>query len=139
MSKSNPDEVELERDHYWWLHPGLRGREAMAGKGAASLPWRWSTHQVEQDAPAPRAVEPHGPYADFAKLLYKMNGYRPGLVTGWYVVVAAETGGFAVGQLCVDPHIPVVLFSDLVYADEDQARAVAAELRAAKPGLVHRR
>jgi hypothetical protein len=129
------DEVALERDHYWWLHPALRGRETLPGGTAATLPWRWVTSNAEPEAPT--AIDASGPYADFAKLLYKMNGYRPGPVTGWYVVVEPEPGRFAVGQLCVDPNVPVVLFEDEIYPSEGEARDAANARRAKQPGLKH--
>lgn len=138
MTVDEDNSVPLERDHYWWLHPALRGREALPPTAASALPWRWSERASAAAADAPQAIDPSGPYADFAKLLYKMNGYRPGLVTGWYVVVEAEPGRYAVGQLEVDPNVPVVLFGDLVFDSETEARSVAAELRAANPGLVHK-
>lgn len=137
MSETPSDEVPLARDHYWWLHPALRGQEALPGQAGATLPWRWQEREAAQAEPGPQAIDPSGPYADFAKLLYKMNGYRPGLVTGWYVVVEPEPGQFAVGQLAVDPNIPVVLFSDEVYPAEADARAAAAGFKAERPGLLH--
>ena len=118
-----------------WLHPALRGRETLPAGTAATLPWRWATSSAEPAAPT--AIDPSGPYADFAKLLYKMNGYRPGPVTGWYVVVEAEPGRFAVGQLCVDPNVPVLLFEDEIYPSEAQARDAANARRAKQPGLKH--
>ena len=130
------NDVELERDHYWWLHPAIRGRQAMGGD-AGQLPSRWITRDEAQSATVD-AVEPVGPYGDFAKLLYKLNGYKPGPVTGWYVVVASAPDQYAVGQLWVDPDTPVVLFSDLVFDDEATARDAAARLRAENPGLLHR-
>lgn len=131
------DEVELERDHYWWLHPALRGQEALP-RQAGSLPWRWA-EAADDDDGAGAAHEAAGPYGDFAKLLYKLNGYRPGPVRGWFVIVSPEPDRYAVGQLWVDAQVPVVLFPDHVYASEAAAREVAESLRARDPGLLHRR
>ena len=130
------EEVELERDHYWWLHPSIRGQQAFDAD-ASQLPWCWMT-QSESDTADVFNGEPVGPYGNFAKLLYKLNGYKPGPVTGWYVIVSPEPGKYAVGQLRVDPEEPLVLFSDHVYDTEDEARDVAATLREANPGLIHR-
>ncbi|MGB1884727.1 MAG: hypothetical protein ACPHUF_12540 [Gammaproteobacteria bacterium] len=135
MTAAN-DEVELERDHYWWLHPTIRGQQAFDAD-ASQLPWRWMA-MSEVDSAEVFNGEPVGPYGDFAKLLYKLNGYKPGPVTGWYVIVSPEPQKFAVGQLWVDPEEPLVLFSDHVYDTEDEARDVAAKLRQANPGLMHR-
>ena len=81
--------------------------------------------------------EPTGPFGDFAKLLYKLNGYRPGPVTGWFVIVSPEPGSFAVGQLWVDAEVPVALFKDHVYDNEADARQAAEALRREQPGLMY--
>lgn len=137
MSKSRkrPAEVSLARDEGWWLHPAFRGQQALplAGSAAGTLPHRWT----RSDAPAVAAehgVDAGNLYSDLAKLLYSLNGHRPGPVRGFYVVVEAEVGRFAVGQLCADPATPVQLFEDLVYATEAEARNKAAALRAANAG-----
>ena len=130
------EEVELERDHYWWLHPALRGREAVPA--ASALPWQWLASPDDVDDATPVAIDSTGPFGDFAKLLYKLNGYRPGMVTGWYVIVCPEPDRYAVGQLCVDPEVPLRLFESLVFGSEDAAREKAAALRAKRPGLLHK-
>ncbi|MGB1879337.1 MAG: hypothetical protein ACPHTD_01345 [Gammaproteobacteria bacterium] len=129
-------EVELERDHYWWLHPALRGQQSL-GTSADALPWRWVDASESDAGPAVPALA-EGTYGDFAKLLYKLNGYRPGPVSGWYVIVCPEPDRYAVGQLCVDPEVPVRLFREHVYRTEAEAREVASALRAESPGLLHR-
>lgn len=127
--------MPLARDEGWWLHPAFRGGQTLPleGTGLGKLPHRW----VRSDAP-PVLTEAAGgdghAYADLAKILFALNGHRPGPVAGFYVIVEAEPGRFAVGQLCADPNVPVHLFEDLVYQDETLARAKAAALREAQPG-----
>lgn len=71
-----------------------------------------------------------GPYATLAKLLFKMNNYRPGPVAGWYVVVCVEADQrWAVGQLRADARRPVQVFEDLILDTEAGARDRAQELR----------
>jgi hypothetical protein len=128
-------DVPLARDEGWWLHPAFRGGQTLPleGTGLGKLPHRW----VRSDAPAASGeagIDDHHAYADLAKILYALNGHRPGPVAGFYVIVEASPGHFAVGQLCADPVVPVQLFEDLVYEDETLARAKAAELKAAQPG-----
>lgn len=131
--------VPLTRDEGWWLHPAFRGGQALPleGTGLGKLPHRW----VRSDSPAvcgEAGVDDGHAYGDLAKILYVLNGHRPGPVAGFYVIVEATPGRFAVGQLCADPGVPVQLFEDLVYAEEALARAKAAELRAAQPGARRR-
>lgn len=130
-----PAAVPLARDEGWWLHPAFRGQQALPldGSAAGTLPHRW----VRSDAPVSPSeanVEEGNGYGDLARLLYRLNGHRPGPVCGFYVIVEATRGRYAVGQLCADPATPVQLFEDLVYSREDQARAKAAELREADRG-----
>jgi hypothetical protein len=134
-SRKRPAEVPLARDEGWWLHPAFRGQQALplAGSAAGALPHRWT----RSDAPAvatEHGVDAGNVYSDLAKLLYSLNGHRPGPVRGFYVVVETDVGRFAVGQLCADPVTPVQLFEDLVYATEAEARNKAAALRAANAG-----
>lgn len=125
-------EVPQKRDESWWLHPALRGKQALPDAGAGGLPHRW----VRSDDPpaSPTALpEDDGPHADFAKVLYRLNGCRPGPVRGFYVVVALGPTRYAVGQLCADPVCPVQLFEDLVFASETEARQRAEAMRVAAP------
>jgi hypothetical protein len=128
-------EVPLKRDDTWWLHPALRGQQSLPmAAGAGGMPHRW----VKSDDPPEKAepsLEDDSPYADFAKILYRLNGSRPGPVRGFYVIVGVEPGRYAVGQLCADPVTPVRLFEDLVFDNEPAARDKAAALRAASPPL----
>ncbi|MSQ67018.1 MAG: hypothetical protein EXR83_02315 [Gammaproteobacteria bacterium] len=135
MARRRAVEVALKRDENWWLHPVLRGQQSLPlNAGAGAMPHRW----VRSDGtlePLETSLEVDSPYADFAKILYRLNGARPGPVRGFYVIVEIEKGRFAVGQLCADPALPVHLFEDLVYPCEAQARTKAAELRALAPGI----
>jgi len=128
-------EVALSRDESWWLHPAFRGQQALplADSGFGALPHRW----VRSDAPVPATetdVDESSGYADLAKILYALNGHRPGPVRGFYVIVQAAPGRYAVGQLCADPQVPVCLFEDLVFGTEDEARTKAAAMRASQLG-----
>jgi len=125
------------------LPPGLFYRNALATaapfllaasctrrSAAGNLPHRW----VRSDAPPTSGearVDDTSLYGDLAKLLYSLNGHRPGPVRGFYVIVEFEAGRYAVGQLCADPAMSVQLFEDLIYTREAEARTKAAELRAA--------
>ncbi len=124
-------EVPLKRDETWWLHPAYRGQQALdLVSEAGEMPHRW----VRSDAPVTRTeagLEDDSRYADLAKVLYRLNGARPGPVRGFYVIVGIAPGRYAVGQLCADPAAPVQLFEDLVFATEAEARVKAAALRAA--------
>ena len=122
-------DVPLKRDETWWLHPAYRGEQALSlTSEAGAMPHRW----VRSDASSLRveSVVEDGAYADLAKVLYRLNGARPGPVRGFYVIVAVEPGRYAVGQLCADPAAPVQLFEDLVFPTEAEARNKAAALRA---------
>jgi hypothetical protein len=126
--------VPLARDPGWWLHPAFRGGQPLPleGTGVGALPHRWVRSDAAQD-PTEAEVDDTRAYADLAKILYALNGHRPGPVAGFYVIVEAGPGRYAVGQLRADPRTPVQLFEDLVYDDEAAARAKAAELRQARP------
>jgi hypothetical protein len=123
-------EVPLARDETWWLHPAYRGTQPLpldAQSGA--LPHRW----VRSDAvPSGSEAIADGasPHTELAQVLYRLNGSRPGPVRGFYVIVCVTEGRYAVGQLCADPEVPLLLFEDLVYTSEASARARAAALRA---------
>ncbi len=134
-SRKRPAEVPLARDEGWWLHPAFRGQQALplAGSAAGALPHRWTRSDVPAEM-SEHGVDDGNLYSDLAKLLYSLNGHRPGPVRGFYVVVEAAAGRFAVGQLCADPVTPVQLFEDLVFPTEAEARDKAMALRAANPG-----
>ena len=121
-------EVPQKRDESWWLHPALRGKQPLPQADAGGWPQRWVRSDAEP-ARASTVEDGEGPYADFAKVLYRLNGCRPGPVRGFYVVVAVADKQFAVGQLCADSSCPVQLFEDLVFASEEDARKEAERLR----------
>ena len=78
-----------------------------------------------------------GDYQDLAKLLFKLNGYRPGPVRGWYVVVCTDTDrNWVIGQLCASAFTPVQVFEDMVYSSEAEARARAISLRSNDSGSI---
>ena len=127
----SPAKVALKRDETWWLHPAFRGQQALSLEtGTGAPPHRW----VRSDAPPVRVdtvIEDESQYCSLAKVLYRLNGSRPGPVRAFYVIVAVEPGRYAVGQLCADPKFPVQLFEDLVYSTEGEAHATADSLRVA--------
>nr|WP_309402212.1 hypothetical protein [Aminobacter niigataensis]WMD00152.1 hypothetical protein RAR13_28150 [Aminobacter niigataensis] len=116
------------------------------GESVVSLPpgsYRWllsNDPHAEVGAPDHGYLrEDQGDYEALGKILFKHNGYRPGPVRGWYVVVAlADNAGFAVGQMRADATCPVQLFSDLIFATEDAARLRAEQLRSNRPGAMRR-
>ncbi len=138
------EDLNRNKDAFWWIHPALRAKESLTAPAAHAMP-EGSHLWVRSDDPPPTpprdsdACMPvgQGTYADFAKVLYKLNGYRPGPVAGWYVVVCVRPGkAWAVGQLRADTQQPLQLFSDLVFETEDAARAKADALRLENPAVV---
>ncbi len=83
--------------------------------------------------------EGHGEYQDLGKILFKHNGYRPGPVRGWYVIVCLKPDeSYAVGQLRADAATPVQLFEDLIFGSEAEARSRAEQMRGNRPGAIRR-
>lgn len=80
--------------------------------------------------------EDQGDYQMFAKILFKHNGYRPGPVRGWYVVVPLDSGLYAVGQMRADAFAPLQIFEDLIFSSEQAARRRAEQLRGNRPGAM---
>ena len=71
-----------------------------------------------------------------ARVLFKLNAYRPGPVKGWYIVVCIKPDfAWAVGQMRADAFHPIQVFSDLVFKTEEEARTKAEELRLKSPGI----
>lgn len=103
-----------------------------------SFRWLRSDHpDAEVGAPDPGYLrEDQGEHQTLARILFKHNGYRPGPVRGWYIVVELGAGGYAVGQMRADAFTPVQLFEDLVFGTEDAARARAEQLRGNRPGAM---
>ncbi len=105
--------------------------------------YRWldsGDPDAEVGAPDPGYLrEGYGDYQDLGRILAKHNGYRPGPVRGWYVIVAlADGAGFVVGQMRADAGCPVQLFSDLVFPTEAAARQRAEQMRSNRPGVLRK-
>ncbi|WP_227268175.1 hypothetical protein [Roseobacter weihaiensis] len=137
-------DLNATKDEFWWVHHAYKGKGAFDLTSAGSFP-EGSQIWVRSDEVDPNAMESAeacmpvglGDFADFAQVLYKLNGYRPGAVKGWYVVVCVqEKIAWAVGQLRADTVHPLQLFSDLVFETEDEAVNKAAELRLQNPGAI---
>ncbi len=137
-------DLNSSKDEFWWVHHAYKGKGAFDIASAGAFP-EDSHIWVRFDEIDPGVVESTeacmpvglGDFADFAQVLYKLNGYRPGAVKGWYVVVCVEEDtAWAVGQLRADTMHPLQLFSDLVYDNEKCATNKAAELRLKNPGAI---
>lgn len=133
---SNKKEVEQKKDHYWWVHPVYRGKQAMdlSHSGLPKGSYKWMKFfDLEESTPdsEPGIPEGEGDFGDLAQTLFKLNNYRPGPVDGWYVVICLEPGeAWAVGQMRADSITPVQVFEDLVYDNEEDARCQAESLKA---------
>jgi len=133
----NENVLETQKDEFWWIHPNLRGKGAINPGDLPGIPYDsyvWvnsSSDSESEDASKKRTLPPgEGNYAELAKVLYKLNSYRPGPVKGWYIVVCVEPDhAWAVGQMMADSFNPIRVFSDLVYKTEKEARNKAEELR----------
>ncbi len=128
--------VAQKKDPYWWMHPAYRGEQALDLATLDAMPaggYKWVAHSDEMTTGGENESNldaTNGYFADFAQLLYKMNGFRPGPVENWYVIVCVEPSKrWAVGQLRADPVTPVQVFDDLIFDSEDAARAKAESLR----------
>ena len=128
--------VAQKKDPYWWMHPAYRGQQALDMATLDAMPeggYKWVAYgdDAPAEAKAGSSIDPaNGYFADFAQLLYKMNGFRPGPVENWYVIVCVEPAKrWAVGQLRADPVTPVQVFDNLIFDSEDAARAQAETLR----------
>ena len=129
------DYVAQKKDPYWWMHPAYRGQQALDMSSLDAMPegaYRWARFAD----PTPPSEDPHlmhepqGHFVEFAQLLYKVNGFKPGPVKDWYVVVCVEQDKrWAVGQLRADPKTPVQIFDDLMFDSEEGARLHAESLR----------
>lgn len=134
-AKSN-DKVAQKKDPYWWMHPAYRGQQALDMATLDAMPkggYQWVAYSGEAPAdcvPGSEMKSANGYFADFAQLLYKMNGFRPGPVENWYVIVCVEPSKrWAVGQLRADPVTPIQVFDNLIFDSEDAAREQAQALR----------
>ena len=123
-----------KKDPYWWMHPAFKGKQALALDDLAATAenaYRWIRFNDDADDPIEEGMPiGQGKFKEFAQLLFKMNDYKPGPVSNWYVVVCVEPEKrWAVGQLRADPITPVQIFEDLVFDSEDGARERAASLK----------
>lgn len=133
-------------DNGVWARATLTARQSPGPHEILDLPrgsyaWVHSEDPRSQFGSPDRGAIPQerGDYDDLARLLFKLNGYRPGPVCGWYVIVRADSGrSWVVGQLCANAFTPVQVFEDLVYQTEAEARARATSLRSNNPGLIRR-
>jgi hypothetical protein len=129
-----------------WVHAALTGGQSGDLREIPDLPpgsyvWMLSEDPRSQFGSPDRGAMPQGQgdYEDLAKILFKLNGYRPGPVCGWYVIVRTNAGrGWAVGQLCANAFKPVQVFEDMIYSSEAEARARATSLRSNNPGPIRR-
>jgi hypothetical protein len=72
--------------------------------------------------------------AEFAQVLFPLNGFRRGPVKGYYVVVETTPGkAWKVGQLCADPDAPLRLVDEREFDNSAAALKIAEALRAADP------
>ena len=137
MSKIEPiDPVVRKKDPYWWLHPAYRGEQSLDMATLDAMPegvYKWVPYCdeiSECDDIATNGDLTGGYFADFAQLLYKMNGFRLGPVENSYVIICLESSKrWAVGQLRADPVTPVQVFNNLIFDNESSARAQAEALR----------
>ena len=132
------DPITRKRDHFWWMHPAFRGEQVLQVTDSGVMPeetllWvKYADRCTSNDDENALPLE-GGPHATLAKILFKMNNYRPGAVEGWYVVVCVEADQrWAVGQLRADTTRPVQVFEDLIFDTEVGARERAQELRRAE-------
>ncbi len=72
--------------------------------------------------------------AEFAQVLFQLNGFRRGPVKGYYVVVETKPKEeWKVGQLCADPDAPLRIVDERSFDNSDEPLKIAEALRAADP------
>ena len=83
-----------KKDELWWIHPKFKAKQTfntsdinLLDKNSYILTKFKNKNNANEDSVFPVG---QGKYADFAKVLYKMNGYKSGPVKGWYVVICLE-------------------------------------------------
>ena len=100
---------------------------------------KYSEYDASKDNDEARLPEGEGDYAEFAKTLFKLNNYRPGAIAGWYVVMCLEENkAWGIGQLRADAFTPMQVFEDLIYANEEDARKQAEEMRKHEVNVIER-
>jgi hypothetical protein len=69
--------------------------------------------------------------AELAKILFVMNGWKPGPIAGSYMVICTKPDEeWCVGQLWADQEQPFRIFEHKRYPSPDQAQAAAEALKA---------
>ena len=132
--------TKKQKDEYWWIHPKFKAKQTLTLDDVNILnenSYDIAESHLDLSDEKRESIFPigGGNYKDFAKVLFKMNGYKTGTVPGWYVVVALkENKEWAVAQLKADPIKPILVFKDLIFTSEEKAMMKAAELRISNPG-----
>tara|TARA_B100001059_G_scaffold229052_1_gene261039 strand:- start:611 stop:1126 length:516 start_codon:yes stop_codon:yes gene_type:complete len=132
--------TKKQKDEYWWIHPKFKAKQTLTLDDVNILnenSYDIAESHLDLSDEKRESIFPigGGNYKDFAKVLFKMNGYKTGTVPGWYVVVALkEDKEWAVAQLKADPIKPILVFKDLIFTSEEKAMMKAAELRISNPG-----
>ncbi len=132
--------TKKQKDEYWWIHPKFKAKQTLTLDDVNILNenlYDIAENHLDLSDEKRETIFPigGGNYKDFAKVLFKMNGYKTGTVPGWYVVVALkENKEWAVAQLKADPIKPILVFKDLIFTSEEKAMMKAAELRISNPG-----
>ena len=132
--------TKKQKDEYWWIHPKFKAKQTLTLDDVNILnenSYDIAESHLDLSDEKRETIFPigGGNYKDFAKVLFKMNGYKTGTVPGWYVVVALkENKEWAVAQLKADPIKPILVFKDLIFTSEEKAMMKAAELRISNPG-----
>ena len=57
-----------EKDHYWWVHPKLRGGQTLEKSFADSMKWQWSNSEEINKIEFSPLIDEDGPYSEVAKL-----------------------------------------------------------------------
>lgn len=131
---------QKHKDEYWWIHPKFKAKQTLTLDDVNILnenSYDMAESHLDLSEEKRDSIFPigGGNYKDFAKVLFKMNGYKTGTVPGWYVVVSLkENKEWAVAQLKADPIKPILVFKDLIFDSEEKAMMKAAELRISNPG-----
>lgn len=72
----------------------------------------------------------HEKLAELAKVLFVMNGWKPGPIPNSYMVLCTRPGEeWCVGQLWADQERPFRLFEDMRFSSPERAQAAAEELK----------
>ena len=90
MTNINDSESTSEprkKDEFWWIHPNLRGKGALHPGDLPGIPYdshvwvEYSGESEQEEYNSERAIPfGEGNYTELAKVLFKLNAYRPGPV-----------------------------------------------------------